>query len=277
MRSILIEVPAEECRHKKRDDGHGSAETGQLRLKPEIGLVVAIAVDGQIRSLHPHHRTDLRRHALIVSEPFAEHHRLTGKQDRRLVGINRLIHTADPISCGIDGVVDDAPADSLVPYSCRHPGPPESRIRLAARFVFGRQPFRRSEVHMAQYQFARDERQDYSDGDVERTCGRSRGEACSARPRNQQEQRAEGDHDQSSERFQHHVPMAGQEKRGYEMPVKESLIGDECACEERDTDGRERDLGNQTCRKIFEPLMAMFRRHAPQMLTSTFVPKAWDT
>ena len=130
---------------------------------------------------------------------------------------------------------------------------------------------------MAQHQLACAERQDNGDDHVERTRGRPRREACSARLHDEHEQRAEGNHDQSSERFQHHVPMAGQEKRGYEMPVKESLIGDECACEERDTDGRERDLGNQTCRKIFEPVSVAHRRHGPQMLTSTFVPKTWDT
>ena len=44
---------------------------------------------------------------------------------------------------------------------------------------------------MAQHQFARAERQDHRDDDVECTRGRSCGETCSARPRNQHEQRTE--------------------------------------------------------------------------------------
>ena len=117
---------------------------------------------------------------------------------------------------------------------------------------------------MAQHQFARAQRQDHRDDDVERTRGRSCGETCSARPRNQHEQRAEGGHRQSAERFQHHVPMARQKKGGHEVPVQKPLIRDERAREERDSDRDERNLGSYTCHEIFEPLPATHRRHIRQ-------------
>ena len=137
MRSIVVEISAKECGHEQGHHRHRSAKARQLGLESQIRLIGAKTVHGQIGALNTQPPPDLRRDTLLPVQPLPEHHRLTGKQDRRLVGINRLIHTADPISCGIDGVVDDAPADSLVPYSCRHPGPPESRIRLTAGFVIG--------------------------------------------------------------------------------------------------------------------------------------------
>jgi len=117
---------------------------------------------------------------------------------------------------------------------------------------------------MAQHQFARAQRQDHRDDDVERTRGRSCGETCSARPRNEHEQRAEGGHRQSAERFQHHVPMARQKKGGHEVPVQKPLIRDQRAREERGSDRNERDLGSYPCHEIFEPLPATPRSHIRQ-------------
>ncbi len=115
-------------------------------------------MDGKIRGLHPYHRADLRRYALLPREPLAEHHRLAGEQNRRARGIDRFFDTLNPIACRVNGVVDDAPADVLVPGTRRYPRPSEPGIDLAAGFVGGRQPFGWTEMHIAQQQLACAER-----------------------------------------------------------------------------------------------------------------------
>src|ERR1044072_1864173 len=44
--------------------------------------------------------------------------------------------------------------------------------------------------------------------------------------------RSDSGHDQSTERFEHHIPMPRQEKRWHEMPVQKPLIREDGACEE---------------------------------------------
>src|SRR5215471_2356978 len=123
MRSILIEISPEECRHEERHHSNGLAKARQLRLQSHIRLIVAIAVDCQIRSLHSHHRAHLRRYALFIVEPLAEHHRFTCKQNRWLFRIHRFVHATDAISGAIDGVADDTAPDDLVSSAIRYPGP----------------------------------------------------------------------------------------------------------------------------------------------------------
>src|SRR5581483_7558327 len=135
MRPILVEVATEEIRHEQRHYGHWLLKIGQCRLQPQIRLVVTVAVNCEIRSLYTHHRTDLGRYALIVSEPLTEHYRLTGKQNCRSLRIHRLVHTSDAISCGVDGIVNRAPADCLASRSPIYPSPAKSSVELAAGFV----------------------------------------------------------------------------------------------------------------------------------------------
>jgi len=53
VRSILIEVPPEECRHEQRHYGHRPAKMRQFRLQPQVRLIVTIAVDCQIAVCTP--------------------------------------------------------------------------------------------------------------------------------------------------------------------------------------------------------------------------------
>ena len=190
MRSILIQIPAKERRHEKRNHGHRSAKMWELRLKSQVRLVVAISMDGQIRSLHPPDRAYLRRNAFLPREPLAEHHRLTGEQDGRLRRIHRFRDAVDAISCRVDGVVDDAPADGLVSGPRWRPNPAKTGIGDTARLFIGREPFGWADMNITQHQFTGAQRQNYSDDDAKRTYGSSRGEAGSTGPSNEQEQRA---------------------------------------------------------------------------------------
>src|SRR6266513_2666270 len=131
----------------------------QFRFQPQVCLIVAIAVDCKICSLYPHHRADLCRYALGIRESLTEHHRLTSEQNGRPLRIHRVVYTADTISCGIDCVVDDTPADALVSSARRYPTPAKSRVGLAAWLVLGRQPFSRSQVYITQHELACAERQ----------------------------------------------------------------------------------------------------------------------
>src|ERR1700730_2747459 len=112
-RWILIEGPPEGGRCEQQYYGHRPAKMSQFRPQPHVRLIVTIAVDCQICSLYSHHGTDLCRYALFIGESLTKHDRLTGKQDRRSLRIDWLVNTADAISCGIDGVVDDPTADAL--------------------------------------------------------------------------------------------------------------------------------------------------------------------
>ena len=77
-------------------------------------------------------------------------------------------------------------ADRVAPGARRHERPAEPRIGTAARLFVGHQPFRGAEVHAAEHQLARAERQDGRDGDVDDACRRratrrpTRGRATSA-------------------------------------------------------------------------------------------------
>src|SRR6266851_5804631 len=180
VRPILIEVSSEECCHEQRHYGHRPAKMRQFGLQPQVRLIVTIAVDCQICSLYSHHGTDLCRYALFIGESLTKHDRLTGKQDRRSLRIDWLVNTADAISCGIDGVVDDPTADALVSGPLRYPRPAKSRVELTAWFVVRRQPLGRTEVHVIQREFACADRQNDSDQNAERSCRCSRAEASSA-------------------------------------------------------------------------------------------------
>ena len=74
MRPILVEVAAEERGHEDRDHGDWLAETRQLHLEPQVGLVAAEAVNGEVCRLDAQHRADLGRDALVPGQAFAEHH-----------------------------------------------------------------------------------------------------------------------------------------------------------------------------------------------------------
>ena len=230
MRPIVVQVPAEERRHEQRDHRHRPPKTGQLHLEPQIRLVAAKAVDGQVRALDPHHRADLRRHALLPRQPLAEHHRLTHEQDRRLLGIHGLVDAADTISRRIERVVDDAAADGVVPGARRHEGPAEPRIGTAARLFVGHQPFRGAEVHAAEHQLARAERQDRRDGRVDDARRRAtrRGVRHAAAAKSASDTPSCGHH-HADRRFDQHVPMARQEPGRQEMPVEPALIGEDGA------------------------------------------------
>src|SRR5205814_9265168 len=95
----------------------------QLRGKPQIRLVAAEAVNGNVGALDPGHRSDLSGNTLLPRQPFAEHHRLAGEQNRGALRIDRLLEAADAISGGVDRVVDDVSATGGVPDSRRDERP----------------------------------------------------------------------------------------------------------------------------------------------------------
>src|SRR5206468_4083129 len=80
MRAVVIEIAAEERRHEQRDDGQRLTESRKLALKPQVRLVGAEAMDGQVCALDVQHYAGLRRNALVKREPFAEHHRFADEQ-----------------------------------------------------------------------------------------------------------------------------------------------------------------------------------------------------
>src|SRR5260370_25196970 len=65
----------EERRHEQRDHRHRPAKPGQLRLQPQIRLVAAKAMDGQVRALQPRseeHTSELQSHLNLVCRLLLE-------------------------------------------------------------------------------------------------------------------------------------------------------------------------------------------------------------
>jgi len=114
VRSIVVEISAEERGHEKRDDGDRPMKARQLRLKPEIRLVGGIAVDCQIRVLRAESRGHLRRNAFLPREPLPEHYRFAREEQRRTQGIHRLLDAAYTITGCIERVVNGSSADRAV-------------------------------------------------------------------------------------------------------------------------------------------------------------------
>src|ERR1051326_2912308 len=117
---------------------------------------------------------------------------------------------------------------------------------------------------MPQDQVACPECQNHRDDDLQRASWRSVGEASCTCARNRHEPCTDSDHDQSTERFEHHIPMPRQEKRWHEMPVQKPLIREDGACEECCTGESDNELRNHTCGQVFECLRHARRRHASQ-------------
>ena len=88
--------------HEQRDDGHGLPEAGQFLHEPQIRLIAAEAVHGEVRALDPHHGTDLRWHAVLPHQTFPEHHGLADEHDRRPRGIDGFVRAPDTISGRIE-------------------------------------------------------------------------------------------------------------------------------------------------------------------------------
>jgi len=90
-RPLVVRVAAEERGHENRDDGDGLPKARQLRLKPQIRLVGAEAVDGEVRALDAEHRANLRGDASSHVSPSPN---ITDSPVNRIVGRSRS--TASP-------------------------------------------------------------------------------------------------------------------------------------------------------------------------------------
>ena len=213
MRPVVVQVPAEDRGHEQRDDGDGLSEAGQLPLEPQICLIAAEAVHGEVRALDPHHGADLRGHAVLPRQIFPEHHGLADEQDRRLRGIDRFVQAPDTISRRIERVVDDARAGGVLPGSCRLEGPAEAGIGAAAWFLLRHQPADGARVNEAQDQFTRTEREDDRDGRWQDGSRRRSGEASGPRAQPEQEPHTAGGHHDADRRLDQHQPRTRQEPR----------------------------------------------------------------
>jgi polyisoprenoid-binding protein YceI len=74
MRPVLIEVSTEERWHEERDHRGRLTKSRQFPLEPQVGLVAAVAVNGEVGGLDAQHLPDLGRDAVVPGQAFAEHH-----------------------------------------------------------------------------------------------------------------------------------------------------------------------------------------------------------
>ena len=207
----------------------GRRKRGSSVSSLQIRLIGAEAVDGQVRALDPHHRADLRRHALLPRQPFAEHHRLADEQDRRPLRIHRLVDAADTISRRIERVVDDAPADAC----CARCAPARRSSRAADRDGGAALRPARATPPARRCTW----RSTSSPAPSARTAAMA--DVDDARRRGSDDQRPTRGRSQSAsdtptaaiitrtDDSMQHVPTARQEPGRQEMPVEPALIGDD--------------------------------------------------
>ena len=138
MWAVAVEIPVEECRCEQRHDGFRLAKARKLLQKPHVGLVRREATDCQICTLRAHEGFDLPRHAFLPGESLSDHDRFTGKYDRRLLRIHRLIGAAYAISRRIESILDHTAGDSTMPAARRHENPAEPTVGMMQRFLPGR-------------------------------------------------------------------------------------------------------------------------------------------
>ena len=246
MRSVVVEIAAEQRGHEQRHDCNRLSKARQLCLEPQVRLVGTVPVDRKVCGLDAEHRADLGRHRFVPRQSLAKHHRLAGEQERRRRRIDRFVETPDAISRGIDRVFDGASADDAVAGACGVQHPAQSRIGTAARLFLGQQPFGRPEMHAPEDQFARAERQDRGDADASGKT-RLRSDNPPDRPaREKRERIAGGTNGQAHERLQPHVPVTRHEERRQEMSIEPGLVRRDGAHDERRADDRRRDLYRET-------------------------------
>src|SRR5215471_11507899 len=106
MRTIGVEIAAEERRQEWNNDGDGMLEARQLAPKPKISLIRAEAVHAKVHRLQAEHRLDLRRNAFVVGQAVAEDHGLAGKQQRRTIEVDTIAGALDSIASRVECILD---------------------------------------------------------------------------------------------------------------------------------------------------------------------------
>ncbi len=233
MRTIVVEIPAEERGHEERDERDGPLKARQFGFDAQVRLICRVAVHREVRALHVHQRANLRRDRLVPVQPFSEHHRLARKNNRWPCGIDGLVDATHAITGGIERERDRSSADGLVPLAARDERPAESRIGTPQRLDGREQPLRRR-MQPAQSEFACANRENGGDRGSEHGRRAFGHESTDARARNEQQKHAKQRERDSRRRFEEHVPAPHQIERRQQVMVEPALREDDREHDESD-------------------------------------------